>query len=55
MAQQEKLLGLEFEGTYFDVGTVSGFLKTSIAYALDRPGLREELLAYLRTLDGLTG
>jgi UTP--glucose-1-phosphate uridylyltransferase len=53
MAQQEKLLGLEFEGTYFDVGTVSGFLKTSIAYALDRPGLREELLAYLRTLDGL--
>jgi UTP--glucose-1-phosphate uridylyltransferase len=54
MAQQEKLLGLEFEGTYFDVGTVSGFLKTSIAYALDRPGLREELLAYLRTLDGLS-
>lgn len=53
MAQQEKLLGLEFEGTYFDVGTVSGFLKTSIAYALDRPGLRDELLAYLRTLDGL--
>ena len=54
MAQQEKLLGLEFEGTYYDVGTVSGFLKTSIAYALDRPGLREELLAYLRTLDGLS-
>jgi UTP--glucose-1-phosphate uridylyltransferase len=53
MAQQERLLGLEFEGTYFDVGTVSGFLKTSIAYALDRPGLRDELLAYLRTLDGL--
>jgi len=49
----ERLLGLEFEGTYFDVGTVSGFLKTSIAYALDRPGLRDELLAYLRTLDGL--
>ena len=53
MAQQEKVLGLEFEGTYFDVGTVSGFLKTSIAYALERPGLREELLAYMRTLDGL--
>ncbi len=53
MAQQEKLLGLEFEGTYFDVGTVAGFLKTSIAYALERPGLRDELLAYMRTLDGL--
>src|SRR5438046_413644 len=53
MAQQEKVLGLEFEGTYFDVGTVSGFLKTSIAFALERPGLRQELLSYLEALDGL--
>jgi len=53
MAQQEKMLGLEFEGTYYDVGTVSGFLKTSIAFALERPGLRDELLRYLGTLDGL--
>jgi UTP--glucose-1-phosphate uridylyltransferase len=53
MAQQEKVLGLEFEGTYYDVGTVSGFLKTSIAFALERPGLREELLSYLDSLDGL--
>ena len=54
MAQQEKMLGLEFDGTYFDVGTVSGFLKTSIAFALERPGLREELLSYLKSLDGLS-
>jgi UTP--glucose-1-phosphate uridylyltransferase len=53
MAQQEKVLGLEFEGSYFDVGTVPGFLKTSVAFALERPGLREELLEYLRSLDGL--
>jgi UTP--glucose-1-phosphate uridylyltransferase len=53
MAQQEKVLGLEFEGTYYDVGTVSGFLKTSIAFALERPGLRQELLTYLEGLDGL--
>ena len=53
MAQQEKMLGLEFEGTYHDVGTVSGFLKTSIAFALERPGLRDELLRYLGSLDGL--
>jgi UTP--glucose-1-phosphate uridylyltransferase len=51
LAQQEQVLGLEFEGTYHDVGTVSGFLKTSIAFALERPGLREELLAYLASLD----
>ena len=53
MAQQEKMLGLEFEGTYYDVGTVSGFLKTSIAFALERPALRDELLRYLAGLDGL--
>ena len=53
LAQQETVLGLEFEGTYYDVGTVSGFLKTSIAFALERPGLREELLSYLASLDGL--
>jgi UTP--glucose-1-phosphate uridylyltransferase len=52
LAQQEQVLGLEFEGTYYDVGTVSGFLKTSIAFALERPGLREELLGYLEGLDG---
>jgi UTP--glucose-1-phosphate uridylyltransferase len=52
LAQQEQVLGLEFEGTYYDVGTVSGFLKTSIAFALERPGLREELLSYLDGLDG---
>ena len=53
LAQQETVLGLEFEGTYYDVGTVSGFLKTSIAFALERPGLREELLNYLASLDGV--
>ncbi|TMC62673.1 MAG: UTP--glucose-1-phosphate uridylyltransferase GalU [Chloroflexota bacterium] len=52
LAQHEQVLGLEFEGTYHDVGTVSGFLKTSIAFALERPGLREELLGYLESLDG---
>ena len=52
LAQQEQVLGLEFEGTYYDVGTVPGFLKTSIAFALERPGLREELLSYLESLDG---
>ena len=53
MVQHEKVLGLEFEGTYHDVGTVSGFLKTSIAFALERPGLREELLGFLKSLNGV--
>jgi len=53
MAQQGKVLGLEFEGTYYDVGTVAGFLKTSIAFALERAGLGEELRGFLKELDGV--
>ncbi len=52
LAQQETILGLEFEGTYYDVGTPAGLLKTSLAFALERPGLREEVLTYIRSLDG---
>ena len=55
MAQQERVLALEFEGTYHDVGTVPGFLKTSIAFAMERPGLREDLLSYLKSVDGVSG
>ena len=53
MAQQGKVLGLEFEGTYYDVGTVAGFLKTSIAFALERASLGEELRGFLKELDGV--
>jgi UTP--glucose-1-phosphate uridylyltransferase len=52
LAQQGKVVGLEFDGTYYDVGTVGGFLKTSLAFAMERPGLRDELLSYIRSLDG---
>jgi UTP--glucose-1-phosphate uridylyltransferase len=51
LAQSGRVIGLEFEGTYHDVGTVLGFLKTSIAFALERPELRGPLQAYLRELD----
>ncbi len=51
MLQQEKILGLEFEGTYYDVGTPAGLLRTSLAFALERAGLREELVAYIQSLE----
>jgi UTP--glucose-1-phosphate uridylyltransferase len=51
LAQSGRVIGLEFDGTYHDVGTVLGFLKTSIAFALERPELRRDLQAYLRELD----
>jgi UTP--glucose-1-phosphate uridylyltransferase len=46
----EEVVALEYEGDYFDVGTIPGFLKTSIALGRARKGLTEEIDAYLRAL-----
>ncbi|WP_172293334.1 UTP--glucose-1-phosphate uridylyltransferase [Pseudoruegeria sp. HB172150] len=35
--------GFRFEGQRYDCGSVAGFLKANIAFALDRPGLQPEL------------
>jgi UTP--glucose-1-phosphate uridylyltransferase len=48
--REERAVALEFEGDYFDVGTIPGFLKTSIALGRARPEMREELETYLRQL-----
>jgi UTP--glucose-1-phosphate uridylyltransferase len=50
LASQEGLLGYRFEGERYDAGDRFGFLKANIAFALERPDLREPLMAYLRTL-----
>ena len=39
--------GLRFEGQRFDCGSKAGFLKATIAFAMARPELRDELQAFL--------
>ena len=51
LAREEGLLGYRFEGDRYDAGDRFGYLKANIAFALKRPGLREQLLAYLREVD----
>ncbi len=46
----EKVVALQYEGDYFDVGTIPGWLKTSIALARARPEFRDEIEGYLRRL-----
>ena len=48
LAREEGLLGYRFEGERYDAGDRFGFLKANIAFALERPELREPLLEYLR-------
>jgi UTP--glucose-1-phosphate uridylyltransferase len=50
LAREEGLLGYRFEGERYDAGDRFGFLKANIAFALERPELREPLLEYLRQL-----
>ena len=46
----EKVVALEFEGDYFDVGTIAGWLKSSIALGRARPEFRDDIETYLRKL-----
>ena len=44
------VVAVEFEGDYYDTGTVSGYLRANLMLAMKREGLREELLPLLAEL-----
>jgi UTP--glucose-1-phosphate uridylyltransferase len=46
------VVALEFEGDYYDTGTVAGYLRANLTMAMKRDGLREELEPLLRELLG---
>ena len=50
LLSEERVVALEFDAGYFDVGTIPGWLKTSIALGRARPEFRQELDEYLRRL-----
>jgi UTP--glucose-1-phosphate uridylyltransferase len=50
LADMQKFYGSIFKGRIFDTGMKIGFLAANIAYALERPGLGDELRAELKTL-----
>lgn len=43
----EEVYGFRFDGARFDCGSKSGFLQATVAFALERPDLRDDLLGYL--------
>ena len=51
LAQQEPVYGCEIRnGVYYDAGNPLAYLKANLDFALARPDMRSELLAYLREL-----
>ncbi|MBO0683841.1 MAG: UTP--glucose-1-phosphate uridylyltransferase [Candidatus Dormibacteraeota bacterium] len=50
--QRGKVVAYEFEGDYYDTGTVPGYLRANLALALKRDDLRDSMLATIRELVG---
>jgi UTP--glucose-1-phosphate uridylyltransferase len=48
LAKSQKFYGHVFEGETFDCGSKAGFIRANIAYALDDPGIRGEVLSDLK-------
>lgn len=48
LAKTQKFYGVEFEGERHDCGSKAGFLRANIAFAMQRPDLREGLLADMK-------
>jgi UTP--glucose-1-phosphate uridylyltransferase len=44
------VVAYEFEGDYYDTGTLPGYLRANLMLAMKREGLREELAPLLREL-----
>ncbi len=51
LGKREPIWACEFEGIRYDTGDPVGLLTTSLAFALDRPDLRGDLLDFLRSID----
>lgn len=48
MVREEPFHGVRYAGRRFDCGSPTGFLQATIACALERPALRQDLLSFLR-------
>ena len=48
MAREEPFHGVRFTGRRFDCGSPAGYLQATVACALERPELRQDLLPFLR-------
>lgn len=50
LAKKEAMYAYVFEGRRYDVGDKQGFLEATVEYALRRPELRDDFLAYLKRI-----
>ncbi|WP_420003758.1 UTP--glucose-1-phosphate uridylyltransferase GalU [Arenibacterium sp. LLYu02] len=47
---EQPVYGYRFDGKRFDCGSKAGFLQATVAFALARPDLRDDMLAYINSV-----
>ncbi len=50
LVRDRAVYGLQFEGCRYDIGNKFDFIRTNVLYALKRPDMRDDLLAFLNEL-----
>jgi len=50
LLKTEPFYAVEYEGRAFDCGSKAGFLAANVAYALERPDLRDAVIAEIKDL-----
>ncbi|MCF6249553.1 MAG: UTP--glucose-1-phosphate uridylyltransferase GalU [Desulfobacula sp.] len=50
LLKEQPIYGYKFHGTRFDCGDKAGFQMANLAFALERPDLRDKLLDFIKTL-----
>lgn len=48
LLKEQPFYGFEFKGERLDCGMESGFIKSQIAYGLDQPRLKDDLISYMK-------
>lgn len=50
IANSDDVHGFKFDGQRYDCGSKAGYLQATVAFALQRPDLKDEFAAYLKTI-----
>jgi UTP--glucose-1-phosphate uridylyltransferase len=50
LLKEQPIFGYKFEGTRFDCGDKAGFQMANLAFALERPDMREKLIHFIREI-----
>ena len=50
LLQNQSIFGYSFDGYRFDCGNKAGFQKANLAYAMERPDIRNELIPFLKEM-----